>query len=268
MKISCGHVRLLRIFNHCISIIMIYNFSFFIIIVIIASIQAFPYQDVEQQIGSKNGSQMTEIILNDRFDLNLPLIRGYIKKNGMEPLQIPDHIITFTDLGVGKVHLQRGLIQNLVRIKRTGDVILHYNNKFLYFDFDLGWDNLYMTCDYTMRYLLLTRKGSFTGSFRNLRVRVLGTFNLNTHFLKLEFFKIVDVDDFTIRLEGHLSDHLINVLTKVLTLFARNQVLRKIEYQSTVLIKNKINEINELKPNVIDNIMYSVFGISSNVTII
>ncbi|KAG8042461.1 hypothetical protein G9C98_005095, partial [Cotesia typhae] len=240
---------------------MIYNFLFFITIVTIASIHAFPYQDVKQQIGSKKGSQTTAIILNDSFDVNLPLIRNYMKKNGMEPLQMPDHIITFSDLGVGKVHLQRGWIQNLVRIERTGDVILRYNNKFLYYDFDLGWDNLYVNGDYTMRYLFLTRKGSFTGRFRNLRIRVLGTLDLKTQFLKLEFFKFVDVE-----LEGHLSDHFINVLTKVLTVFARNQVLREIEYQSTVLIKNKIKEINEMKPDVTDNIMYSVFGISNNGT--
>lgn len=41
---------------------------------------------------------------------------------------------------------------------------------------------------------MFTRKGSFTGRFKNLRVRVLASVDLEKSFLKLEFFKFVEVE--------------------------------------------------------------------------
>ncbi|XP_014296379.1 uncharacterized protein LOC106693396 [Microplitis demolitor] len=250
---------------------MIFNIFFFTVLATIscAEAQALDQRnDLHQKLAALyERSQLEEVILNEIFDKNLALIRNTIKLLGMDPLKVPDHLITMTDVGIGKTHLQGGWVQNLVTIKRSGDVILRYNDKTFSCDFDLGWDSIYLNYGYTIRYLMFTRKGSFTGRFKNLRVRVLASVDLEKSFLKLEFFKFVEVDNFTLRLEGHLTDHLINILTRALTVFAKSQILREIEYQSTSILEKKLKEINELKPELINLTVESILEVFSNSTI-
>ncbi|XP_057328975.1 uncharacterized protein LOC130669857 [Microplitis mediator] len=262
---------LLQSSNNYTLIKMIFNIFFFTVLATVSFAEAQALDqgnELHQKLAALyERSQLEELILNEIFDKNLALIRSFIKLLQMDPLQVPDHLITMTDLGIGKTHLQGGWVQNLVTIKRSGDVILRYNDKAFSCDFDLGWDSIYLNYDYTIRYLMFTRKGSFTGSFKNLRVRVLASMDLEKSSLKLEFFKFVEVDNFTLRLEGHLTDHLINILTRALTIFAKSQVLREIEFQSTNIIEKKLKEINELKPEFIDSIVQSILEIFSNITI-
>ncbi|XP_034938488.1 uncharacterized protein [Chelonus insularis] len=221
-----------------------------IVLILITFTTAYPHESISNQ--HQNEKKMAEVIMNDSFDKNLPSIREFILSNGMDPMAMPDYTFPITfPFGVGKVHLQKGWVQDMVTIRRTGDVILRYNIFTMKFDFDLGWENVDVAYDYTIRFLGYLRKGLFHGRFHNLKVKIVGSMDLKTHQLKLDLLKFMDVEDFTLKLEGHLTDHLINVMSRILTAFAKERVLREVEYQSTKIITEKIREINESKLNSI-----------------
>ncbi|XP_015118603.1 uncharacterized protein LOC107042200 [Diachasma alloeum] len=194
--------------------------------------------------------QVTQVDLNDLFDKSLPLIREAIVKARLDPLSMPDQILSVGYIpGLNpKIQLQHGWTQQGSTIRRNGDVIVRYSNKMIEFDAALSWDHLDVTYAYTLRYLLFTRKGDFNGRFDDVKVQVIGSFNISTHKINLRFFKITNIGRFSLKIHGHLLDHVLNALTKGVTVFCRDLVIREIEYRFELGLQEKIKEINDLIP--------------------
>ncbi|KAK0158468.1 hypothetical protein PV328_009465 [Microctonus aethiopoides] len=190
---------------------------------------------------------ITEANLNSLFDQNIELIRNIIYEKNLDPLEMPDRILGIADtLPFAKLHLRDGWVQQLASIKRTGDVIARYYERNLTIEFDLGWQDI--DVNYAFRALLYLREGNFHGYFNNVRVSAMGNIDLETYNLQLKFFKIIDAGDFAFELSGNIADYLINAMSRVVTTFAKERVLREIEYHFVNSIQEKIDEINELLP--------------------
>ncbi|KAK0163328.1 hypothetical protein PV327_007023 [Microctonus hyperodae] len=192
---------------------------------------------------------ITEVNLNSLFDQNIELIRNLIYEKNLDPLAMPDRILEILDtLPLATLHLRDGWVQQLASIKRTGDVIARYYEKNLTIEFDLGWEDIDVNYIYAFRALLYLREGNFHGYFNNVRISAMGNIDLETYNLQLKYFKIVDSGDFTFELSGNVADYLINAISRVVTTFAKERVLREIEYHFINSIQEKIDEINELLP--------------------
>ncbi|XP_011299111.1 uncharacterized protein [Fopius arisanus] len=208
---------------------------------------------IDPEINDENLSvmnQITQVDLNNLFDKSLPLIQKMIIKGGLDPLNMPDQILSISDIpGLNPmIHLQRGWVQETETIKRSGDVIVRYGGKVIEFDAALGWNHLDATYTYTLRYFLFTRKGTFNGRFDDVKVQLLGSFDLNTRKINLRFFKITGIGGFSLKIHGHLLDHVLNAFTKVVTIFSRDLVVREIEYRFELALQDKIKEVNDLIP--------------------
>ncbi|XP_044020665.1 uncharacterized protein LOC122860764 isoform X1 [Aphidius gifuensis] len=206
-----------------------------------------PSSTDQNDILEPNKTVIVEKNLNEVFDRMLPKIREDIIKNGLDPLSLPDEYLRTTKIpGLrGKIHLQKGWAQEASTIKRTGDVIVQYGGKKLNFDFALGFDTLDITYAYTLKYLLYKRKGDFHGQFHNVKLKVYGFIDFTTYQVTLKYFDLVHVGKFSLKLEGHLADHLLNVLTKLFTTFSRDSVLKNIEERFEETLQAKIKEFND-----------------------
>ncbi|XP_063993814.1 uncharacterized protein LOC135171290 isoform X2 [Diachasmimorpha longicaudata] len=227
----------------------------FVIVLVALGAQVQSHEDVVNSELEGEGfisemKQITEVDLNDLFDKALPLIQETIITTGLDPLSMPDQILSAGYIpGLNpKIQLQRGWVQQGSTIRRNGDVIVRYSNKVIDFDAALSWDHLDVTYAYTLRYLLLTRKGDFDGRFDDVKVQVIGSFNINTRKIKLRFLKITDIGRFSLKIHGHLLDHVLNALGKVVSVFCRDLLVREIEYRFELGLQEKIKEINDLIP--------------------
>ncbi|XP_072764216.1 uncharacterized protein [Anoplolepis gracilipes] len=190
----------------------------------------------------------TKIILDEKIDALLPSIHQYILENGLDPAQIPDYSEQFLP-GIF-IDLKKGWLQNLSLIRRTKHVIGIYKDKRITFDMDLGFNVLDCSYAYSlgMKFPFLKRRGDVFARFYQLNVNTVLTIDLSNYYIDLDSIKFSDVGKYDIKFEGHLLDRVLNVLTKVVTVFFEKFVLTSIEERSVKIFRAKIDEWNNSYP--------------------
>ncbi|XP_011691146.1 PREDICTED: uncharacterized protein LOC105452044 [Wasmannia auropunctata] len=190
--------------------------------------------------------------LDKTVDALLPSIREFIVKKGMDPMKIADiseYIFPLLPWKLkGNIDLKNGWMQNLSLVKRTEHVTAIYKDKRLTLDMNLGFDLMDFSYQYSLTHLLYKRQGDVYGRMYQLNTNVVVTVDLNEYILILDSIKLTDVGRYDIKFEGHLLDHLLNAVTKVVTVVFKRCILTVIEDYSALVFGEKINEWNTMLP--------------------
>ncbi|XP_029168070.1 uncharacterized protein LOC114938337 [Nylanderia fulva] len=192
------------------------------------------------------------VILDDKIDELLPVIRELIIENGLDPAKVPNMTEDVLPVLPGKlkivVELTKGILQNLSTIKRTERILGIYKNKVLTLDMNLGFDVLDCSYAYALRVLLLGRTGDTYGRFYDLDINIVARIDMVNYYVYLDSLKFSDVRKLDIKFEGHLLDPILNTLTKAVTRVFKNRILTIIEKRSLEIFNEKIDEWNNQFP--------------------
>ncbi|XP_033331509.2 uncharacterized protein LOC117223363 [Megalopta genalis] len=220
-------------------------------------IAAFGLLNLSVAVPVPDGDQDNEIaIFNDLssninkiFDEMLPSVREMIIKEGMDPLKMKDMNENLPGIiHDGVLQLTNGWMSGLGQVKRSGDVILSYDDKKITIDALLGLDVMDLTYDYLFQYSLISREGGFHGRFSNINMRLLFTVDLHTYKAELDTLHVASVGKMDVKLEGHELDHVLNIAIKVFVGIFRKEVIKTIEVQSLDVMKAFIEKINARIP--------------------
>ncbi|XP_029167903.1 uncharacterized protein LOC114938219 [Nylanderia fulva] len=189
------------------------------------------------------------VILDEKIDELLPVIRELILKNGLDPANVPDITQDIDPNIPGKINIMiehtKGILQNLSTIKRTERVHGIYKDKVLTLDMNLRFDVL--NCSYATALSLIgdTMTGGVYGRFYDLDINIVARIDMVNYYVYLDSLKFSDVRKF----ESHLSDlPNLNILTEEFKYFFEYNILTVIEKRSLEMFREKIDEWNNKFP--------------------
>ncbi|OAD52224.1 hypothetical protein WN48_02509 [Eufriesea mexicana] len=216
-------------------------------------------------------SEVTSVKINELFDSMLPSIRSFILEHGLDPLKLKDISENLQGVIIHKrtLNLSNGWLQGLSNVRRTSDVIFSYKDKVLTLDAILAFDLADISYQYFYKDLLISRKGDIHGRVRNMRIRLIVALDMNKYKIAVPMSKIINMDKFSITLEGNKIDPIVNAAIKVVANAFRTKIINmvneefsKMEEQqqsagqvisseeTTKQPKNRFSHTNESQRNV------------------
>ncbi|XP_043524045.1 uncharacterized protein LOC122536062 isoform X2 [Frieseomelitta varia] len=199
----------------------------------------------ENNVGSKKVSAK----INKLFDMMLPSIHNFILKHGLDPMQLPDLSEKLVvDLKTRVLNLTNGWLQGLSEVRRANDIILSYQDKVVTVDVTLMFDVAEASYKYLLKDLLISRKGDVHGGIRNMQLRIIIEFDMNSYKLALPMVKIVNVEKFNVSFEGNIDDPLLNAVAKAITDVFRANIINIVNQEFSKEVKVLVDEINKKIP--------------------
>ncbi|KAJ8688651.1 hypothetical protein QAD02_024446 [Eretmocerus hayati] len=210
---------------------------------LICTEKALAFASNSPSVALKNGEKLRyEANIDELIDDNIDVIREGLRSMDPSELRNIEHPLTANIY----LHLHTGILRNLAQMKRAGRCNLSYSSKVFTIDGIFGWDSLAFNYQYLLKVLFFSRTGSIRGGLDQLKINVVLDINLETYQIILRQLDFINAGKITIRLEGHLTDIIYNLVLKAVTWIGKGLVLKKIEEETTELIRLDIAEINKL----------------------
>ncbi|CAK9802606.1 hypothetical protein ANTQUA_LOCUS3397 [Anthophora quadrimaculata] len=216
--------------------------------VLIAAALAGPLEDADY--GYAADCDRTSANINKLFDILLPTIKDVILKHKLDPMKLDNLSENLGGPIIRKrtLDLTNGWLQGLSDVKRARDVILSFENKVLSVDATLGFDALGIGYEYLFKDFLITRRGDVNARLRNMEIHIVIGLDMNTYKLILSSLQIVKIDEFTVTLQGHKLDPILNAAFKAFTTLFRKKVTAMVEKEVLKVVQLHVDEINENIP--------------------
>ncbi|XP_017764723.1 PREDICTED: uncharacterized protein LOC108554090 [Eufriesea mexicana] len=196
-------------------------------------------------------SEVTSVKINELFDSMLPSIRSFILEHGLDPLKLKDISENLQGVIIHKrtLNLSNGWLQGLSNVRRTSDVIFSYKDKVLTLDAILAFDLADISYQYFYKDLLISRKGDIHGRVRNMRIRLIVALDMNKYKIAVPMSKIINMDKFSITLEGNKIDPIVNAAIKVVANAFRTKIINMVNEEFSKMVQGFVQDINGKIPS-------------------
>ncbi|XP_076662359.1 uncharacterized protein LOC143365763 [Halictus rubicundus] len=188
--------------------------------------------------------------INEIFDDVMPVVKDLIIKNGLDPLKMDDIEKQLNGiLGTkGVLNLSKGWMQGLSGLKRSGDVILSYENKIVTLEAQLGLDLIDVAYDYHFKYWFASRSGALNARLSGTQLRLVLKVDLEHYRIGLESFQVTSVRKMEVKLQGGVVDKVLSAAINAFIGSFRKQVIETVEKRGSIVMRQYMEKINEKIP--------------------
>ncbi|KAJ8688466.1 hypothetical protein QAD02_024261 [Eretmocerus hayati] len=202
----------------------------------------------EYQEATFSPTEEIEVISEFKFnidsivDYNIGNIRNHLKS--VDPTELPNIERRLTSNTY--LHLYEGVLGNLARMERTGRCVLSLSKKIFTLDGIFGWDSLEFQYQYLLKVLLFSKTGSITGRLDQLQINLVVDIDEEAHEIVLRQLDFINAGEVTIRLNGHVTDFIYNLMLKAGTWVVKGFLLKNIEEEMAHHIQLYMPMINKI----------------------
>ncbi|XP_044730632.1 uncharacterized protein LOC123293788 [Chrysoperla carnea] len=200
---------------------------------------------------------ITDFTINTQVDGILDQVRIFLRNNGFDPTDLPDHTTEFSVQGIfthnGRIIVKKGWMQDMRTIARFSDATFsmrpllkaHVKVPIIIPHLEFGYD-------YSVKFDLSRRSGGIIGSVDNYRLFVYAVYDVMRKKIKFNQFDTLDIGKINIKLTGKTwTDWWMNSFLDAVTKTLHDDIVQ--------VVNTTLCTVADRIADVINNKRYSVY---------
>ncbi|XP_025831608.1 uncharacterized protein LOC112904817 [Agrilus planipennis] len=205
----------------------------------------------ELRSDSSSVSPSSTAVINDYADNVISQVQSLIVEKGLDTVETPDAQLSFKRKFAlitykGSLKLTEGSVASVSSIKRDGDVVASYSNKYLSIQVPLRYDVLDVNYKYRAQIMKIHQTGRVIGKASSTTLKVDVGLNLTNLVVDLKEFALEDIGNIKLSFKGNkIDDWLLKIITNGLVPSFKGTIKKVVNeklYDAVVTVVESLNK--------------------------